>query len=773
MPSFTTSQNHELVTVATPEITLAFSREDGGLRVLQRAGGPNVLGYGVARATIDVRLDDRGWLADRIFIRYLNHFVDQRDDAVELVIVIGVGPLKVYDRYRITGSLIARRVSVENVGEDEVRLQGVRLALPWARVGALETCRFDAPGTSVRPHVPLAVAAAQRLDVLPRRFFAPGLRDGRALERAPTQATGLLALHDPQTDEALLCWYYSAVESALPLVEGNDQAVVLAHEIAVADWLRSEIALTAGTQYILLLHEPWPAALDALQRTWALCGLRALEQPAAWVRDAAIFEVHAAQFGGFAGLAAALPDLCALGVNTLCLLPIWAFANPSGRLWDGNWGASGNPYAIRDFESLDPTLGTAEDLRDMLTVAHQHNLRVLIDLPLLGCADDGRLVEEHANWFCYTERGRLTRVPDQEVLVAFDWANADLQEYMLDWALAQVREYDLDGYRLVVPRIEMPNWARVPHGHASAGGLAVLQLIERLRQQLKLLKHDAALLGELSGPAYMANQDFALDELPHHMFIHLALDRVQPAELGEWLEDHARALPAGAVRACFVESHHTRLTNPLADGLRGSRISRMLLAGMVLCGFVPLIRSGQEQDERAFLERLLRARASSSALRYGTPRYNALPCSSARVFSVLHDHAGERLIGLLNVGAHKQTLVISVPVDQLDLAEGEYELYELFGRTCWVEDACCSWSRDQLLALRLTLEPFAAYCFAVRPATVDATASGADETHLDAELPAVPEAIEPEALAAVALKETALGASNGQRSTRRKRAAGA
>src|SRR6185436_3500821 len=122
-----------------------------------------------------------------------------------------------------------------------------------------------------------------------------------------------------------------------------------------------------------------------------------------------------------------------------------------------------------------------------------------------------------------------------------------------------------------------------------------------------------------------------------------------------------------------------------------------------------------------------------------TPRYNALPCSSARVFSVLHDHADERLIGLLNVGAHKQTLVISVPVDQLGLAEGEYELYELFGRARWVEDACCSWSRDQLLALRLTLEPFAAYCFAVRPATVDATPSDADQAARAAALPATSE----------------------------------
>jgi len=67
MSSFTTSQNHALVTVATSEITLAFSRDDGGLRVLQRVGGPNVLGYGVARATIDVQLDDRGWLTGSSF----------------------------------------------------------------------------------------------------------------------------------------------------------------------------------------------------------------------------------------------------------------------------------------------------------------------------------------------------------------------------------------------------------------------------------------------------------------------------------------------------------------------------------------------------------------------------------------------------------------------------------------------------------------------------------------------------------------------------------
>jgi starch synthase (maltosyl-transferring) len=765
MPSFTISQDQDIVTVHAPEITLAFSRDDGGLRVLRRADGPNVLGYGVARPVIDVQLDDSGWLVERTFVRYLNHGVEERDGAVELVIVIGIGPLKVYDRYRITGTLIARRVSVENVGEDEVQLRGVRLALPWARVGALETCRFDAPGNSVRPHVPLAIAAELRSGVLPRRFFAPGLRAGHALERAPTLAAGLMVLHDPAIDESLLCWYYSTVESALPQVEGNNVAVTMTHEIAVADWLRSEVALSAGTQYILLLREPWAAALAAFQRTWPLCGMRSLDQPAQWVRNAAIFETHAAQYGGFRGLAAALPQLRALGVNTLCLMPIWAFANHTGRLWDGNWQSSGSPYALRDFEALDPTLGTAEDLRALVETAHQHELRVLIELPLAGCADDARLLEEHPTWFCYDERGRLARLPQQAELIAFDWSNLELHDYVLQLALAQLRAYDLDGYRIVAPRLETPNWSRAPHDHASASSMGVLRLLERLQREVKWIKGDAALLGELVGPAYAPSQDFALDELPHHMLVHLALNRITPAELGQWLEDHARALPYDAVRVCFVESHQTRLTSPLADGLRGSRISRMLLAGIVMCGFVPLIRFGQEQEERQFIGRLLRARAGYPVLRYGTLRYNALPCSSPQVFTVLREHEYERLVGLLNVGAHKQTVVVSLPVDQLDLREGDYELYDLFERVLWVEDARRAWRRDELLALRLTLEPFAAYCFVVRP--IAAAESAPVVTF--AGTPELPEVIESaEVTSALSLDEAAVGLANERRHERRK-----
>jgi hypothetical protein len=773
---FTTSQHRRIIAVQTPEIAVEFSMDDGGLRALRRVDGPNLLGYGEPRPSVDVQLGVAGeWLADRIFVRYLRHTVEERDSAVELVIVIGVGPLIVYDRYHITGSLIARRVSIVNVGEDELQLHAVRLSLPWVRVGPPELCRFEAPGNNVRPHVPLTVAAAQRRGVLPRRFFAPGLREGRALEPAPTQGPGLLALYDSDSNETLLCWYYSQVETALPQVEGNDTAVTLTHQIELADWLRSEVALTGGTQYILLLREPWKAALDAFQRTWPICGLHRLEQPARWLRDAAIYEVHPAQFGGFLGLAAAIPELRALGINTLCLMPIWEFARRKNRLWDGNWEASGDPYAIYDFEALDHTLGQRADLCALVDTAHKHSMRVLLDLPLRGCAENARYIDEYPDWFCYDEAGQIVHAPGQSVIVRFDWASRSLQDYMLAWALDWLRSCALDGYRAIAPRARLPNWSRQLPYHAGASAIGVVRFLDRLRAALTETAPDIALIGELGGPIWQTNLDLTLDELPHHMFLHMAMNRVTPAELGEWLSDHYGALPPGALRACFTESHQTRLMNPLADGMRGSRISRMLLAGMVVCGFVPMIWSGQEQGDERFVGRLLRMWEQQLVLRHGATHYNAVPCDSAQVFVLLRTWESEQLLSLLNVGPHRQTIAVSLPVDTLGLPEGDYLLFDLLDAREWDEEGQRSWRRDELLALRLTLEPFGAYCFALRPIARAELAAAQDALGCAASAPATMEidtANGVEALAQAVAQDRAAQEAPHPRRPRRREAAG-
>ncbi|HMO59194.1 MAG TPA: alpha-amylase family glycosyl hydrolase [Roseiflexaceae bacterium] len=705
--------NGRLLMITTAALELGFSLDDGGVRILRRVGEPNLAGHGADRAGVDVALGNRGWLSSYAFARYLAHQIDSDGDAVDIVITIGLGPLKLYDRYRIVATLITRRLSIENVTDEEVMLRGARLIVPWLRVGSDETCVFEAPGNSVRPRIPLAVAGAQREGVLPRRFFAPGLRDGRGLEPATGFGPGLMALYDRATHDAVLCWCRSATETFLPQIEGNDIAVSLIHQIAIADRLDAATAVSCGTQYLLLAREPWPELLGIYRRTW--------EEPAVADQNAGmqqsapvLYEVHPAQLGGLSGLCERLEALRDMGVTTICLLPIWPFGRRSEILWDGNW-SSRDPYAVFDMTHIDPTIGGSEGLRTLVAGAHAAGLQVLLDLPWIGCAVDSPLLNDHPDWFCYDEHELAARITPADQIVAYDWANTELRNTMVAAACTMLREYALDGFRPVVARSVPPNWSpRLLH-HASAGTQGYLQAIEQLRAEMHNIRPDALLIADRGGPAVLMLHNMAIDELAHHMFIHTAISRMTPTELGTWLSDQRSVLPAGAARICFTESSQTRLINPLADGLRGSRISRMLLAGMIFCGYVPQIRCGQEEGEELMLTKLLAARRSTPALIDGDVLYNMVHCNNPQIFIVLRTHGDSFVVAMLNISPNRQSTTITLPIERLRLAETSYELEDLLDGLSFEDDAGVLRTRDELRVLTFSIDPYSAACFVARP----------------------------------------------------------
>ncbi len=272
------------IVIQTSDLELAFGRESGGLTRLRRPGGPSVLGHGPAAPGLDVRLGGR-WLGQGGFVRYLNYRVSEHDGGVELVISIGLGPLRVYDRLWITGTLLVRTVTVENVGPDEQQLTAVRLSLPHAGIGRPEDALFAAPSNLNRPQVLLPVAARQRMTTaIADPEFMPQLRRGRLFEEAPDRGPGLLAIHSAHGDESLLCWFFSRVESSRPLVDGSGTAATLSHEIELAGWLRPGGQIAGGTQYILLTAGQWPEPISAVQRTQsALNQLTPLANRPAWI----------------------------------------------------------------------------------------------------------------------------------------------------------------------------------------------------------------------------------------------------------------------------------------------------------------------------------------------------------------------------------------------------------------------------------------------------------------------------------------------------------
>ncbi len=646
------------VRLRTPELELGWSRENGALVVLALRDGPNVLGHGPPRPGLDIALGAAGgWTGPTSFARFLWHRAAPVDGGVEMLVAIGLGPLKIRDRYTLRGGLIERQAELEQVGPDEQRLYGVRLILPNARVGNPGLCLLEAPGNSVRPRVALAVAAAQRRNVLPRRFFAPGVRGGGALEPTPTQGPGLLALHGAPPQQTLLCWYESAGVAALPFVEGADgwlDAVSLAHEVALVGALRPGETLVAGTQRFMLFDGPWEAA-----RARCAAMRQGEARGASWVGETPFYLCDLARHGGLAGLAAEAPALAELGVGALVLRPPQLVAGEQ----------------ILDLERLDPAHGDEAGLRSLVETAHAAGLRVILDLQLQGCAAESRYLTAHPEWFARSESGAFVigmpgdasatgRHPGVAVSPGcynFDWNSEELQRYLLSWACAQADALDLDGFRAVAPYSPALNWARRPPQSAADGALAPLAWLGRLGADMRAASPGRALLATLAGPAAGAVCDGLYDYPAHLMFVHTALRRMTGHELGDYLEDLRTLAPAGVARICFMESHDTCEINPLADGLRGSRISRMLQAGMALCGFVPSLWSGQEQGEGPFLRALLSLWRAEPALRYGQADFSSTRCDSPLVLAALREHGGRRLLALMHTGPRQIEVNVTLP----------------------------------------------------------------------------------------------------------------
>ena len=743
--SYHLTQADDLILLTTDSLMLGINCQSGALAHLSRPGGDSVFGHGAPGAALDARLDGC-WLGEPT--RYLSHSVDETGEGLTLAVSVALGSLEIVDQYHLVGSLVERNVRVTLVADSggelgqEAQLDGLRLIVPGVAVGAAADCRFEAPACAVRPRLPLSVAARQAFDQpCTDSQFAPGARSRwlTAINDCPDVTPGLMVVHNPasvpmgqsENDErtegqSLLVWYVSRVEAATAMVSGDGHLANLVHGTTLAAWLKPDQAVAGGTQYLLLHDGAYQSALDAYRACYARTGIvpPLYGEAPGWAQEAAIYEVHPGQFGGFTGLAAHVPALAELGINVLYLMPVMEFDNRNGQVWDENWLGGGSPYAIMDFERLEPTLGTEADFKHLVKVAHGQGIRVLMDFVPQGCALDARYVTEHPEWFCRDEAGDMVHSHDWIDTWSFDWANPDYHDYMLDWSLRFVREWDVDGYRVDAPHGKEPNWDRATPYHASATNLSVIRLLERLQRGVKAVKPDGALLCELFGPVFTHSHDLTYDYYPMVMAFEMLDLRLTPWEFGYWLDDYWRVMPPNVLRVCFTETHDTREFHPPSYALRGSAAERALFGILVMAGFVPMIWSGQEKGLEDFYQGMFNARQRSAALRQGGFFFNTVGCHEAVterghgahdwVFC-LPRKAGDQVVwGLVSLWPEKTPFEFSLPIADLGLDPGtRYRLNDLVTGTDFDEYRRVTWIGADLARLVLTPEPFRPYLLQV------------------------------------------------------------
>ena len=114
-----------------------------------------------------------------------------------------------------------------------------------------------------------------------------------------------------------------------------------------------------------------------------------------WWKEAVVYQIYPRSFmdsngdgiGDLKGIIEKVPYLKELGVNVVCLSPIYQSPNDD------------NGYDISDYRRIMNEFGTMDDFQQLLTLCHEADIRLVMDLVVNHTSD------EHA-WFAESRKDR-------------------------------------------------------------------------------------------------------------------------------------------------------------------------------------------------------------------------------------------------------------------------------------------------------------------------------------------------------------------------------
>ncbi len=164
-----------------------------------------------------------------------------------------------------------------------------------------------------------------------------------------------------------------------------------------------------------------------------------------WAKDAIIYEVNIRQHtpeGTFNAFVKDIPRLKEMGIDILWLMPIHKIGELNRK------GGLGSYYSVYDYKSVNPEFGTLEDFKNLVKVAHNHGMYVLLDWVANHTSWDAVWTESNPEFYHTDEDGNfVVPVEDWEDVIHLNFDNEELREHMIDALKFWVIEANIDGYR--------------------------------------------------------------------------------------------------------------------------------------------------------------------------------------------------------------------------------------------------------------------------------------------------------------------------------------
>ncbi|WP_243749319.1 alpha-amylase family glycosyl hydrolase [Mucilaginibacter agri] len=162
-------------------------------------------------------------------------------------------------------------------------------------------------------------------------------------------------------------------------------------------------------------------------------------------KDIIMYEVNIRAFSkdaNFKGVLSRLDSIKALGVNVIWLMPIY----PVGQV--NAVKPLGSPYAVKDYNAVNPDFGTLDDLRNIVSEAHKRNMSVILDWVADHTSPDNAWTA-NKSWYQQNASGALIPPPGTNYadVVALNYNSSEMRTAMIRAMKYWVLTANVDGYR--------------------------------------------------------------------------------------------------------------------------------------------------------------------------------------------------------------------------------------------------------------------------------------------------------------------------------------
>lgn len=293
-----------------------------------------------------------------------------------------------------------------------------------------------------------------------------------------------------------------------------------------------------------------------------------------WVKKANIYEVNIRQYteeGTIKAFSTHLDRLQEMGVKILWIMPV----QPIGE--EERKGSLGSYYSIKDYTAINPNFGTLEDFKEMVSMAHERGMKVILDWVANHTAFDHHWATEHPDWYTRNAEGKIVPpVEDWSDVADLNYSNMDMRDAMREEMAFWLRETDLDGFRCdVAMMVPMEFW-------------------EKTRAFLDSIK-PVFMLAEAEGPEFHnAAFDMTYGWEPHHFMNGMEKGEKEFWGLVDYIKECDSAYQEDAIRMMFTTNHDENSWNGTVAERMGANGHNYFVLCTTLPKSMPLIYGGQE-----------------------------------------------------------------------------------------------------------------------------------------------------------------------------------